>query len=102
MKKSIFMVLGAVALAACQTMSPLQSQLSGKTGTNANSTIAFNEDGTLSGSVTGTWEARGGQFCRTITSPESVAGTACQDAEVDGDQLTITRENGSPVTYTLQ
>ena len=107
----------ALALAGCvQTTGtaptdadPLTAALAGKTLVNDRGQIAVNTDGTLTGTVgggsesfEGAWAVRDGRWCRTITSPARVAGTACQDATLNGDgTVTIDGVNG-PVTYEIR
>lgn len=102
-----FAALAGLALSGCvQTTSadvdPLAAALAGRTLVNDNGSIDVNRDGTLSGLVQGAWTVRDGQWCRTLTAPARLAGTACQDATLNGDgTVTIAGVNG-PVTWTIQ
>jgi hypothetical protein len=82
-------------------------EISGKALTAKGAKLLVGADGTLSGTVgkgdglTGTWEVRDGRFCRTITAPERLAGTACQTATIAGGTLTLTRDDGTSVAYSI-
>ena len=97
----------AATAASAQATAQIQGQLAGKTLTNADSTLALTKDGALIGKsksgavIRGTWEAKDGKFCRTLTEPAAAAGTECQNVTIQGDQLTLVRANGQVVTYTL-
>lgn len=52
--------------------------------------------------LSGVWEIRDGQWCRTLTEPASFAGTACQDATLNGDgTITIVGTNAT-IIWTIQ
>lgn len=111
MKTNLLLTAPFVLLAACQStgtpaaVSPddaLRAALVGQTltvgdgqGTN------IHPDGTLSGGVTGTWEIKAGQWCRTITAPKDWVGTQCQAVMIDGSSATFTRPDGRSFTGTL-
>lgn len=72
--------------------------------------IDVGADGELTGmvgpdqstAISGTWEVRNGQWCRTLVRPAPIAGTACQDATLNGDgTITIVGANG-PIVWTIQ
>ncbi|MEE4118911.1 MAG: hypothetical protein V2I65_07845 [Paracoccaceae bacterium] len=102
-----FDAIAGLALSGCvQTTSadvdPLTAALAGRSLTNDAGTIDVNRDGTLSGLAEGAWTVRDGQWCRTISEPARLAGTACQDATLNGDgSVTIDGVNG-PVTWAIQ
>ncbi|WP_424940021.1 hypothetical protein [Aliiroseovarius sp. S253] len=77
--------------------------LAGKTLAYKDLRFTSHKDGRLTGNdgTMGTWEHRDGKYCRTISVPEKWKGTQCQDYEIVGDQVTITREDGSQITYTI-
>ncbi len=103
MKSLLIASAAALTLAACQTTSPLQTAVSGKTLVGERNSITVNEDGTLVGNgFRGTWEVRGDRWCRTITQPAQMAGTACQNVVLDGDQITFIRASGTEITFTIQ
>lgn len=88
--------------------------LVGRTITNEVADLRINADGTLTGKVgpdrsldlTGRWEARDGQFCRTITAPPEVLaatpGTACSTVEISGDTVTFLTEDGTRGVWQLR
>lgn len=98
--KKLAVILIVLGVAACDTpapetammVDPLKDALAGKTMMsvdNPDTLLTFGTDGTLSGAVTGTWSVENGQFCRTLTEPASVAGSLCQDVEIDGEVFTF-------------
>jgi len=89
-------------------MEPLTvAAVSGKTVTAGDTTIYVNPNGTLSGtgpagSIAGTWEIRNGQWCRAITAPQAWVGTQCQDAQLTGNNLTLSNAAGTAmVNWTI-
>lgn len=69
---------------------PVAEQLSGKTIARSGTTITLQPNGALVGSspdgteISGAWAVRDGRFCRTLATPESIAGTSCQGVEITG------------------
>ena len=98
------MNLGAPRSASvAQAADPLYSSLVGRTLTRGGFTITFNPDGSMVGAnpdLTGTWEVRDGQFCRTISQPAQMAGTECQSVTISGASYTFTGPSGAR-EYTL-
>lgn len=90
-------ILVCFTMIACSTTNeviaddPLTAAISGKTLVQGDNRILFSPNGRLSGTlangdeVAGAWAIRDGRYCRTLTSPERVAGTVCQDVEL-GEQ----------------
>ena len=109
-------VMAACVLAGCaatgsvETMGPVETRLSGKTlVSDGGWSLMLQPGGVLSGSeadgspVLGTWEERGGQFCRTLVEPKDWAGTACQDVVFSDDgTVTFIRADGSQSVLTIQ
>lgn len=112
---SLFALL---AISACHTTSQpelqssasttdLRAALSGKTLSHPDVTVVVDPNGQLTGTesdgteIVGTWTITNGQWCRTLTAPESFAGSACQGVAIVGDQATFKREDGSSITYTI-
>lgn len=94
-------------LAAAPVLADTAAALAGRTLTAKGAKIVLGADGVMSGSVgknalQGTWEVSGGKFCRTITAPARLAGTACQKVDLQGDSLTVTREDGSVLVYKVE
>ena len=83
-------------------------QMAGKTLTLKKSTFVIGADGTMTGktdrgeTVTGTWEVEGGKWCRTITEPPRLAGSACQTASIKGKTFTITRDDGTKLDWKMR
>jgi hypothetical protein len=83
-------------------LDPLTQQLVGKTLTNESTKVQLQEFNKLSGRtgpnsdivIDGAWQVRRGQFCRTITAPEQIAGTECQDVVIDGQTATFKTSRG--------
>lgn len=99
-----------VAMADSDTQDPLYPALAGKSFVGKTGlAIKLEEDGTISGGSDtmqfgGTWTVENGQYCRTLTdpTPEPMRSTGCLDVQIDGDQATLTSEDGTVRTYTLQ
>ncbi|MHA6326875.1 hypothetical protein [Roseivivax sp. CAU 1753] len=69
---------------------------------NDTQSILLNADGTVVGTgISGTWEEQRGLFCRTLTQPESLAGTECQVVTLVGDQITFDDQKGRVTTWTV-
>ncbi|MFN6953028.1 MAG: hypothetical protein ACK4NE_10615 [Albidovulum sp.] len=84
-------------------------QMAGKTLIGADKSKFFiSPDGKLTGvtkkgdALVGTWQVKGGKWCRTIKEPQKLAGSACQKASIQGKTLTIIRDDGSSVTFTIK
>jgi hypothetical protein len=105
-----------LALAACQAnttaseVDPLTAAVSGKTLVSEGGEFQVGSNGALSGAigpnrdtaVAGAWAIRDGQWCRTLTEPARLAGTACQAMTLNGDgTVTIDGVNG-PVVYAIR
>lgn len=107
-----FLILSTIAafgLAACDTAptpsadAPEWLSIVDKTLVSGDTTVVLGSDGTISGSgIEGVWEERDGKYCRTLTKPERFAGTECQVATVDGDQITFDNLQGRTSTWTIQ
>ncbi|MHA7829357.1 MAG: hypothetical protein ACX93P_17575 [Roseovarius sp.] len=108
-------VVAVIALSGCMAtpptaeMDPLKAQLSGQTGVHeSGTTVTLHEDGRISGqdhngqAIAGVWDVRDGRYCRTITAPESLAGTNCQDVEFDGNRATFITDDGTESTFVIQ
>ena len=109
------LLLSVLALVACtettstEPADPIVEAISGKTLSNQNGDIKVGSDGRLSGKVgqnrdidvAGTWESKGGRFCRTLTEPENLAGTECQAIIQNSDgTITVSSSNGDQ-TYII-
>ena len=87
---------------------PLTQQLVGKTLTNQSTRLQLQEGNMMNGRtgpnneviIDGAWQIREGRFCRTLTSPAQLAGTECQDVNIDGDTVTFDTSTG-PQTYII-
>lgn len=84
------------------TADAFRATVAGKTVANADTTVTIQRNGTLSGSTKGTeisgvWEFRDGQWCRTITAPAPSAED-CQLWRIDGNLVTIQRDSGKGET----
>jgi hypothetical protein len=103
-----------VALSACMPTGgmddadPITSAVSGRSLTAGGTTINVGADGSLSGTsangteISGAWTVRDGQWCRTLTAPAAIAGTACQPAELGDGTLTLTNVGGTTTTWMIQ
>ena len=110
MRASIFGMTAAagLALSACGDMTggqpemdPITRAISGQTLTRGDNTIMIMPNGAMrgttpAGELLGVWEVRDGQWCRTISAPENVAGTACQGVELGDGEITFLEGDGSP------
>lgn len=81
---------------------------SGVTLTNSDGTIILGADGSISGDLTnggaiaGAWTERNGQYCRTLTAPERLAGTLCQDVRFNDDgTVSFLRGAAGDVTFDM-
>jgi hypothetical protein len=104
----------AAALAALLAATPVLAeisagQLAGKTLVSGKGArIAVGADGSFRGStdkgepLAGTWEVRDGRWCRTIAEPKRLAGSECQGAVLKHGKLTLTRADGSKVSFTVE
>ena len=113
-KTFCFAVTGIVLVGCMETTSevetdPLKSRLSGMTAVHeAGTTITLHPDGRVTGQtaggseIAGAWDVRNGQYCRTLSSPEQIAGTSCQDVVFEGKQVSFIRADGTPSTFTMQ
>jgi len=108
-KKIVLLVATVGSLGACEInhdTSPqgssapesdaaLSAALSGRTLTLGANRINVGADGTLSGSaangaaILGAWSIRNGKWCRTLSSPEAMAGSACQRLAIEADKVAI-------------
>ena len=100
---------GCMATTPSEDMDPLTARLSGQTGVHdSGTTITLHEDGRLSGqnpsgdAIVGVWTVRDGRFCRTITAPDRLAGTNCQDVEFNGNEVTFIRDDNTTSTFVMQ
>lgn len=107
--RSVFLaalVAGGLPAALHAADDPLTQALAGKTLVSPNATIRLARNGALSGKVgqaklSGAWTVRDGKFCRTLKAPENLAGTQCQDAQLNGKTVTLTTGRG-PVVYQIK
>ncbi|GAA6198995.1 hypothetical protein NBRC116599_02190 [Aquicoccus sp. SU-CL01552] len=90
-------------------MDPLKSRLSGMNGVHeTGTTITLHPNGRVTGQtaggdeIAGAWDVRNKQYCRTISSPETIAGTSCQDVVFEGRQVSFINADGSSSTFTMQ
>ncbi|MCI2393196.1 hypothetical protein [Aliiroseovarius sediminis] len=98
------------ALAQSDSQDPLFKQLAGKAFVGETGmAIKLETDGTISGGndsfqFGGTWTVEDGKYCRTLTepTPEPMRSTGCLEIQIDGDQATLTSEDGVTRTYTLR
>lgn len=111
----IALKVGAVlALAACvpapraQGDRAIYEALANRTLVLGTSTLNLAADGRLDGvsvdglPVAGTWAVRDGLWCRSLTQPALVAGTACERPLFEGDRVTFVRESGTSITYRIR
>ncbi|MRU16989.1 hypothetical protein FDP25_16215 [Roseovarius sp. A21] len=103
------LLTGCMATTATEEVDPLTARLSGKTGVHASgTTVTLHEDGRITGqthngqAIVGAWEVRNGRYCRTITAPESLAGSNCQDVEFDGNKMVFIKDDGTSSTFVAQ
>lgn len=106
-----FSIAGLATLGACAPPpDPLVAPFVGRVLVSEGAEITVNADGTLSGTVgvnnpqalTGNWAVRDGDWCRTITAPERLAGTECQTVTLDGDQVSFESASGRTNTLTIR
>lgn len=115
MKFISFVTVAGLGLAACQTttsgtatqnaVAPAWMSIVGKTlvSGDGNFAIVLNPDGSLEGEgIKGSWTERDGKFCRTLTKPESRAGTECQIVTLSGNQATFDNQQGRITTWMVQ
>lgn len=105
MRPALQMLWFGLVLAATPALAEID--LAGKTLASKTGTFVLAPDGALSGDVkgkplTGVWSVKQGKFCRTIKTPAEFAGKQCQAMEMKGNKLTLTREDGSTVTFTVK
>jgi len=87
----------------------IAEQVAGKTLIGAqNDNFVIGADGSLTGTtakgdaLVGTWEIKNGEWCRTITEPATLAGSACQGATIEGSTFTVTRADGSTAVWQME
>jgi hypothetical protein len=106
----VALVAGAAACVQVETapeMDPIAAAVSGRMLVAGDNVLLAGSDGSLTGTLangaelTGAWEVRDGQWCRTLVTPENLAGTDCQAAELGDGTITIEGTNG-PTTWTIQ
>lgn len=116
MNRLIVMFSTVLALGACQAnttateVDPLTAAVSGKTLVSEGGEFRVGRDGTLTGAVgpnrdtevTGAWAIRDGQWCRTLTAPARLAGTACQAMTLNGDGTVTIDGVSGPVVYAIR
>ncbi|MCK0138839.1 hypothetical protein [Aliiroseovarius sp. F47248L] len=103
-------VLAPVAMADSDPQDPLFQALAGKSFVGETGlAIKLEKDGTISGGSDamqfgGTWSVEDGKYCRTLTdpTPEPMRSSGCLDVQINGDQATLTSEDGTVRTYTLK
>jgi hypothetical protein len=100
---------GCMATTPTNEVDPLTARLSGMTGMHESGTVVtLQEDGRVTGqtqngeAIVGTWDVRNGRYCRTLTAPESLASTNCQDVEFDGNNVHFIRDDGTSSTFVMQ
>lgn len=87
------------------TDAALVAQVAGKTAVSAESSNRFNlnADGTISGEgINGRWEIVNGQWCRELTAGGREFPYECQGLTITGNQMVITRADGSVAQFTLE
>lgn len=83
-------------------------QLAGKTLRLKGSVLVIGADGNLTGTtekgedVSGNWSVKKGEWCRTFTAPERLAGTDCKPATIKGKKLILTQKDGSTVAFNIK
>lgn len=105
-----FLGLAPAVLAQSDTQDPLFQELAGKSFVGKSGlAIKLETDGTITGGndtlqFGGTWTVEDGKYCRTLTepTPEPMRSSGCLEVQIDGDQATLTSEDGTTRTYTLQ
>ena len=81
----------------------LKKALSGKSLTNDSGTITLRRNGKIKAKrFEGAWTVRDGKFCRTITKPEKIAGTECQEVKFEGKNVTFISPSGRVNTYVMK
>lgn len=111
--KYLAFTLTALSLTACQmadpTGGPIEAPkefnpqaLVGRTLVHEDGNLTVNADGTIGGEIAGTWEIKGPEWCRSITTPERWAGTVCRPVAVSGNTATFVREDGYVYTMVLK
>lgn len=103
-------VFAPAAIADSAQQDPLFLALSGKSFVGKSGlAIKLEADGTISGGndamqFGGTWRVENGQYCRRLTAPtpEPMRSEGCLDVQIDGDQVTLTSEDGTMRSYTLR
>ena len=88
-------------------MDPITRALAGNSLVLGDSIVNVNADGTLDGTtpngeLRGAWAVRDGRWCRTITLPETNAGTQCQEVELGEGEATLTAADGRASTWQIQ
>lgn len=99
--------VAALTLAACADQTPLEQAVSGKSFIAPNGEFKAKDNGELVGTVggeelLGAWEDRDGRWCRTITTPVTIAGTHCSDVVIVDKEIQLTNHEGHPVLVELQ
>jgi len=113
MKRFALIAAIGFSLAACETTTdssatqsataPAWLSVVGKTLVNGETTVVLNRNGTLVGTgIEGVWEERDGKYCRTLTKPERLAGTECQVATVNGNEISFDNQKGRTSTWVIQ
>ncbi|MDE9448920.1 hypothetical protein J3R80_00375 [Aliiroseovarius sp. Z3] len=98
------------AMADNASQDPLFQALAGKSFVGKTGlAIKLEQDGTISGGndamqFGGTWSVDDGKYCRTLTepTPEPMRSSGCLEVQINGDQVTLTSDDGTSRTYTLQ
>ena len=117
MKHFVLAVVAGLSLTACQTTTsdtagqgaaaPAWLSLVGRNLVSVDDTavtVVLRSDGTMGGSenIEGSWQERGGKFCRTVTKPARFAGTECQNVTLSGNRATFRSPSGRTSTWTIQ
>lgn len=111
-KMAALVAAGFILIACTETTTaptdPITARLAGNTLFNDNLRFTTNEDGSLVGTtaggenIAGTWAVRDGKWCRTLSEPERLVGSACQDITLNDDgTVTIVGVNG-PGTFQFE
>ena len=109
---TILTIPALTILAACATSSadvdPLIAPIVDKTLTNSENgmTVVLGSDGSVKGgngdvTIEGAYEMRDGKYCRTLTLPESFAGTECQNVTITEDSVEFESPSGRRSTWTF-
>lgn len=87
------------------TEAAFRAAVVGKTLTFMDNTLVVNSNGTISGpwdgsGITGTWEWRGGFWCRVVTIGDGPTRPEdCQKWSISGNVATVSRDRGNGASF---